>query len=367
MMIDEFEVIAAEGDEETLTRLRPAINVYREAGARVLLISRYPASRFPRVSGNSIVHDCQNISVTTYSIEHARAFLDRRGISELDAQARLHQHADGSAALLETFSEIETSEGSGNQKRERATSAIYSVAISAFKEVGPEVCAWLESMVFEQRAFSCTQSEVPPEVSEALLGAGIARVTVGPSDQIELLPRSSREVWEAALGDFLEQCIDPLESWRQLAGEIFTLERLLRQALAASFRAEYGDVWAGQVLESRTESILAQVRRDVSPHATSLNDVRSPLDWLTLESLLELGEEQVISLPGLVGMTRDQWSNLRFQVVSIRNRFAHMRISRLRDLETVRSAVKLLQLRILAAEQRGDIRRIGRLRQAWPK
>jgi hypothetical protein len=84
-------------------------------------------------------------------------------------------------------------------------------------------------------------------------------------------------------------------------------------------------------------------RRDSVPAAVNVEDVRSPLDWLTLSDLLAVARESAASSPTsrVCGYSAEDWAKLDREIVPIRNRVAHMRLARQGDLDTVRRCRRL--------------------------
>ena len=60
VILDAFErVLDPARDQALLSRLRPLITEARQTGARFLLLSRLPPSRYPVITGSSLVLDAQ--------------------------------------------------------------------------------------------------------------------------------------------------------------------------------------------------------------------------------------------------------------------------------------------------------------------
>lgn len=75
--------------------------------------------------------------------------------------------------------------------------------------------------------------------------------------------------------------------------------------------------------------VLERARNDNSPDASSVSDLRDPLEWLSLGELLKVVEKS-----GFIGADALFWRRFGADVIPIRNRLSHMRLIRKGDRET---------------------------------
>src|SRR5262249_43314101 len=126
-------------------------------------------------------------------------------------------------------------------------------------------------------------------------------------------------------------------------------ERSIRLLVSRRLVSIHGTDWSGSVLGHLGDRALSAARRDMSGVGTQVNEVPLPLDWLTLEDLFQLAGE-LASKDELGGMSTPDWDRLAQSVVPIRNRVSHMRLPRAGDLDKVRQANRLVQVRASRAE-----------------
>ena len=270
--------------------------------------------------------------------EVAADYVRGLGISTEGAVANVVRHASGSRALLQAFASVELSDVSGNIKRARAAKLEREIARRAFDEIGPALCMWLEHWVFESGRSEVCETDIATNYIVALRSAGV--IAPAGDDVLTLFPYAGRQLWVAALGEYLESVVEPPALWAPLVSELFAFERELRGAIKRSL-VKVGAFELALVPYS--ERILELARRDSVSAAVELSDIRSPLDWLTLSDLLKLAQDsaQSTSTSRICGYGSEDWARLAREVVPIRNRVAHMRLSRQGDLDTVRRCRRL--------------------------
>lgn len=319
---------------EVLQRMRPALIEARHKGWRVLLVSTVPPDLYPALAGSSILVDASLVQGRPLDDEVASRYVRNLGVTDEIFIRNVVEHAGGSRAMLEAFTSIELSATSGNSKKGQAETVQKRVAGQTFEEIGSSLCMWLEHWVFESGREELYESDIATNFLIALRSAGV--LAPAKDDAFTIFPYRNRYLWTAALGDYLESVVEPPALWQELVSELFAFERELRSSIKSAL------VEAG-LLESALapyrDRILELARRDSVPAAADLNDVRSPLDWLTLSDLLQVAQES--ARPRVCGYAADRWEQISREMVPIRNRVAHMRLARQGDLEAVRRCRRL--------------------------
>ena len=345
-VVSDFEKLLSEADIETrLSHLRVELGRATDAGARILILSAAPLSRYPAILASSILVDAFTFQIRPISHEGAVALARDFGVHEDAACQRIAEFASGHRALVELYSAVELADLSNTKKTDKAAEDELALARQCLRELGPALATWMEHWAFENGLEEIDPQDVPDTKHQALRCAGL--VCKASSGRLRLLPFVRRELWIEALGTVLEEVDDPPEEWRQLAVELFSFERDVRRRLRSYFAREYGPDWAPQVLASRAGKVIELAANNTSPRVTSLSDVRSPLDWLTLNDLLAVAMEQAAP-KGRKVLSHDaeQWADLSRRLVPIRNRVAHMRLAREGDWQEVRRLRRLFDMRV---------------------
>jgi len=76
--------------------------------------------------------------------------------------------------------------------------------------------------------------------------------------------------------------------------------------------------------------------------ARTINEIRNPLEWLSLGELLELVERPPCD--GL-GLTAVEWRRFKQDVLPVRNRLSHMRLLKRGDKEVAQQWLTILRRR----------------------
>lgn len=355
-IIDGLEnMLMSDSCEQTLEQLRPRITLVRERGARVMLLSRAPLQRYPTLRSSSILLDASGYSFRPLSAKQTADYVRSRGIGDIKAMQRLSDFASGSRALLECFCNIELSDAAGNAKLREASSSERIIALNCFQELGPSLCAWLEHWVFENASTVMESDDISEARLQALRLAGVVRPQDSGNDMLALLPMKNREQWVDALGEALELTTSPPIEWRRLVEQLFTLERDLRYFLRKELERIHGKYWATKILPAQEDQISALARRDTAPRVRKYSDIRSPLEWLTLNELLQLAEQQAVTSASMVlGHGPEDWAELSRRVVPIRNRVAHMRLAREGDWQEIRNLRRMVAMRMRQASKSSE-------------
>ncbi|MBW8172323.1 hypothetical protein K0651_04565 [Ornithinimicrobium sp. Arc0846-15] len=116
--------------------------------------------------------------------------------------------------------------------------------------------------------------------------------------------------------------------------QLWEIERMLRMMIGSAARETGGNHWRKSLFSAaEQEALVESARRDTQPTASSVADLRDPLEWLTLTALFDLRINKQL---GDLGVAKYFWPKLASDLVPIRNRIAHNRIPRTGDQDAVR-------------------------------
>jgi hypothetical protein len=335
------ELLAREDAGDLLGRARPLVSNLRDRGARVILMSNVPVSRFPGSLGSPLLLDAQVAYPRLVADEEIRESLTIFDLDERDIE-NIVKFSSGSPALAYEYARISKDGGSGNEKLHRVQLAESTVALACMDELGPEICAELEFYAYECRIETCGEGEIPGPLLQVLRQAGLAKIST-PSTRVELLPFANRATWLESPNRALQMVVSPPAGWHGVAEGLFAIERVVRLALYEFALEHLGSRWL-ESLSDYSASITGLASQDTALEIQSLSDVRQPLDWLTFESLLEYGQQCTAN--GLTtSIAASDWNRLRVEALPIRNRLAHMRLPRQSDQAVVRRWRNSLELR----------------------
>lgn len=349
LILDSLDLRSAK-TEEILTNLRPIVTRARESGGRVLFVSARPLGDFSALAGSSILVDAQAVVMRPTSDDHSRTILSRLGVTKPEAISNVVKFASGSRALLEIFAEIDGLEIAGNRKIKLAAEKECQLAKSVFDELGAERCTWLEYWIFECQQSVIDETDIEASLFSILKSAGV--VQVSPEGRVRIFPDDHVDVWRDGLSQSLTSVVDAPPSWTAVANELFALERHIRMHLAEHLSKVRGIRWPDVVLCDDRAAVVELARRDAMPGAESLDDIRSPLDWIQMSRLIELAVSESDAHGRFLGLSRIEWERLGTDVLPVRHRVAHMRLVRSRDLEAVRRYRRMIEIRMRVAHRR---------------
>ncbi|WP_350353288.1 hypothetical protein ABS642_10450 [Microbacterium sp. A8/3-1] len=211
-------------------------------------------------------------------------------------------------------------------------------------ELGIDVCASLDRVIYES---SLTGDHALNSLSarelEALDGAGVT-VAEGMTRKWNfpqhLVPL--RKALDEALADALE----PQRQLAEVSAGLWKIERSIRQVIRRRALAAWATNWRSQCLNGdlRTK-VLERATDSAYLGATTIKQLRDPLEWLSLGELLQLRDRAEI---GALGLSPAHWRQFGVQVVPIRNRLAHMRNLRPEDATEIIKWQRILDLKLSA-------------------
>jgi len=301
VVIDCLERLLLPGRADLLAPLRERVFSEIDDGIRFILLSRAPKIAFPDVPGSSLLDDA--------SFAHGPTFAGR-------------------------FDSVPTCDVDGR--------SVDAVLRESLAELGPEVCASLDRVIFESMLLGteALNSLVAREL-EALDGAGIT--TKGHGVRQWAFPRQLVSLKEA-LSSVLGSQHGAQPQLADVSSGLWTIERLLRSAVRDRACAAWGKQWKKQLLNPTLQAqVLDRARESAYLAATGIGQLRDPLEWLSLGELLQLRDNPTI---GNLGLDAAIWRNFSVQVMPIRNRTAHMRNLHPRDAVDVLKWLRVLESRL---------------------
>lgn len=294
-LVRDAESVAHE-PHNSLGQMRSRAMEGADAQERLVLVSRWPRSRYPSVPGSSLIEDAKVYRPNLL----APGSQGPESVIPLLRDARLDLREEWTRALL---------------------------------ELGEGLLAALDHALFEVGATRAEDviTHLGPGERKELAIAGFLR----EGAQSHSWAVVNRNV---ELKDAVSAAICSLTKAGATApsvfAELFSQERLIRRAIRRKARDVWGDGWRKSVLPGDlAPRVLGRAQDDIYPGARSVAELRDPLEWLTFPELMQVRERPEI---GGLGLSDGMWRRLGKDVGPIRNRLAHMRLLRSEDLDVIR-------------------------------
>lgn len=297
-----------EPDAPTLGQLRERVNADRDAGSRVILLSRSPRIAFPTVPGSQVLLDAKLLAPPCYSVgDH-----------------------DGFGAEV-------TSEGV----------PIDIVLAEALRELGEVACAELDALVFQDGREEHDFRSIGEPVRDALLSSGL------------LVPETNGHSWNfadaatlipAALADVIAGMRRPHIELGQISAHCWTAERALKQALRARAKALWGKAWAIELLgNERADEAFARASVAAYASAETVVELRDPLEWLSLAETLDVLENANV---GNLGVNQAMWAVMRSELLPVKDRLERSQLIRKSDVDIALKWARLLTQKLTMSGSR---------------
>lgn len=319
---------------ERLSQLRASVMVNLEEGRRVLAISRVPKARLIGCVGSQLILDAQPVFLRPFPEDATSQILADAGLDGSQAQFAVRA-SSGLPALISAFTSAH-SESEGDSKRAVAAvkEAVPHLLTRAVRELGPEATTAFHQLL--DHGDVDVGERVEPLIVEALRGSGFAAYDAS-RDSIQLLiPERLKSTYLDAVRTVVDSTVIPPSTVTSILTGLWEIERRLRRRLQSLARARSGDGWRELVTAEREvrERVLHRLSQDRVAIESDVRRVANPLEWMTLDELLQLIEEQ------------SEWAcppetpvaffrRLRGELQPVRNRAAHFRLPELRDDEVV--------------------------------
>ncbi|WP_156906036.1 hypothetical protein [Agrococcus lahaulensis] len=176
---------------------------------------------------------------------------------------------------------------------------------------------------------------------EGLRGAGI--VCLDANKVPRLTASSSAKVLREAISHHISHTTTASDTLSPVVTGLWAIERMLRAAVRTKAIEQYGAAWRLSCIGALKDEVLRRAQLDSSIGAKSVEDLRDPLEWLTMGELLELIRGEKF---GQLGIEPVIWRKLQEQLLPIRNRLAHMRMLKADDHEIVQMWLSSLNARL---------------------
>ena len=285
----------------SLGQVRENVLSLIDADMQVLLLSRIPRASYASVPGSSVLEDSALAVIPLLSSDEVEG-----DASVMPAGWQWPLVSSGVAEVGDSLRKVLAEVGSG----------VVAALDHALFEVDPK---GVEGLKF-----------LAPREIEALRGAGLLVVsgtgeTTFPSG---LRARAVRD----ALESHISEEVGPAGDLAEVANGLWLIERSIRAALRRSAIAKYPKDWKGSVIGGLGPEVLRRAQLDSSVAATTVNQLRDPLEWLTLGELMDI--VRGVKFANL-GQEPAVWRKLQEQLVPVRNRLAHVRMLKTSDVEVV--------------------------------
>jgi len=313
-LVTELEDLAEPG-APSLGRLRERVIADRDNGARVILLSKRPKIAFPTVPGSQVLRDAKLVPPPLYS-----------------------------SAKSWDFGQEATREGVPAQ----------IVIERAVRELGEVACAGLDEALFEDGRASEDLATLTEPLQDALLGAGMLTYS---DEGLCWAISDARSRVRSALSEVIAGMRRPQDDFARVASSCWIVERLVKQALRARARAVWGSRWRAELLGADM-SLIAFDRASggTCASAEDLEDLRDPLEWLTLAETLELvGRTQV----GHLGVPSSMWTLMTTELLPVKDRVERSQLMRRADVDIARRWADLLAQRLTMSGSRSPTESIA--------
>ncbi|ODT12127.1 MAG: hypothetical protein ABS61_00495 [Microbacterium sp. SCN 70-18] len=301
VVIDGMESLTMQSEATQMGALRERVFSDVEAGGRVILLSRAPRIAFPPVVGSSLLDDA--------SLAHAPV-VKCTGAHEWPTCVE-----DGASPA--------------------------DVLCRALTELGMDLSASLDRVVYESLL-----------IGQSALGLLNARELEALDGSSLTAPDGATRTWnfpkhlgplKKALDEVLADALEPQQQLAEVSSGLWKIERIIRREVRRRAIAAWAENWRTQCLNGDLpEKVLERASESAYMGATSVKQLRDPLEWLSLGELLQLKDRSQI---GDLGLSAAHWRQFSAQIMPIRNRLAHMRSLRPEDAADVVKWQRVLEMR----------------------
>lgn len=267
-----------------LAPLRAKITNFIGIGVSVVLSSRYPRLRYPKVAGSSLLED-------------ARLFHPYLRVPAANDHP-LHPLPSWDPRLdeVEFLTEI-------------------------VAELGTALAARLDQILYESpHSPRDALSDLSSDELDGLHFAGL--VTPDGDEHIWSIPRGIQPLKEA-VANCLASTVSPPRDLGLAFELLWRIERRIRSALRHQAVQLWSAGWKVSLMHPEYgDRVLDRAAMSYSGSPT-IKTIRDPLEWLTLPELLKLRSDKPAL--GALGLNKSYWPRLSHDVVPIRNQLSHMR------------------------------------------
>lgn len=294
--VEEADRESSPGEPHVLALLRERVMSLLEAGNSVIMLSRYPRLRFPKVPGSAILEDA------------CHYFPPIRAVIESDPALRPLPSYATSKEEVSYLTELVT-------------------------ELGVPLAARVDQILYESSLSpSLALLEMSPSELDALHFAGL--VTLDGGSHVWSIPGALSSLKEA-VSNYLSGQVDPPRDLGEAFELLWRIERRLRSAIRRRAIGEWQKEWKLALTHPDYSSRILERAGEVAYNQpTKVANIRDPLEWLTLPELLALRASK--TRIGELGMQASLWKRFAMDVIPARNQVSHMRFLKPGDIATLR-------------------------------
>lgn len=272
---------------------------YEKHGTKFILFSRFSRQRFPDVPGSSLIFD-------------AKLYFPPLEVAG---------DGDRKSFMIPDFEQSE------KPSREQIGSVL--------KDVSADVVASLDFWIYESMlGREDLLDALDQSAIECLRSVGLLRVL---DSSLQWTYPNAFFSFRLALSDAISLFSEPPNGTSEAFRLVWIMERSIRRAMRArAVEASNKDSWRGPALTAELiAEVLGRATVEAYPAAKTINEIRDPLEWLSLGELLDLRMRNK-TLYGDLGVSAAVWSSFAREVPPIRNRLSHMRLLQRPDLDKLR-------------------------------
>src|SRR6266496_3657114 len=268
VVIIDFQRLATARDRcEWLGGLREKVTEFLDSGCKILLFSEVPALELLGCPGSSLITDAVKVYIPR--VEESRLSDAASDNGYPDLTNFLVDVAKGTPVLANAA--MDTIEKSEDRARKTLYEAVRRHITkdlrTAVAQCGPTLASLLYYYVFETGQSNVGFEEVDPLVMELCRAAGMAESGDG-WETMELFPEPHREVWNAALLDYVANTVEVPRDFDLVSGGLWRIERSLRLLLRNAAKRSRGSNWKGALPGVVADRCLRRSQEDAFPWAT---------------------------------------------------------------------------------------------------
>jgi hypothetical protein len=294
----------------SLGRLRERVNRDRDNQVRVVLLSRRPRVAYPDVPGSSVLRDAKVMPPPRYGADDDH--------------------------------EVEF----GFEATEAGTPAEVVLA-QAIRELGEAACAGLDALVYEDGEVVRELKSLDEPLQDALQSSGLVELTEG------VLSWTLVDPWarvQKALADVIAGMRVPQADLAPAVSQCWAIERLVKHALRARARVLWADEWTFKLLDAEVrKSSFLRAGEGAYAGAEAFEELRDPLEWLTLTETLSV---RMTSGVGTLGLSEPMWKKLASELLPVKDRIDRSQLLRKHDAATAHRWLALLSERLSTSGSR---------------
>lgn len=303
VLVSEVETLSDAG-APGLGRLREKVVADRDRGSRIILLSRRPRVAFPNVPGSSVLRD-------------AKLFTPPRPV-------------DPNAPGLCFGSEA------------TVAGVPYEVVVSqALRELGEAACAGLDAALFEDGRDLAELHTLEESLTDALISSGLL---MSDRDAFSWAVNDPGHVLRSALSDVIATMRFPQIEFTQVSANCWAIERLVKQAIRARARTLWASNWKCELLDLDLQAVaVKRAAGGVFASVTGVDDLRDPLEWLSLAETLHVRESTAV---GSLGVTNAMWRKAENELLPIKDRVERSQLLRKNDSDIAHRWLDLFSKRL---------------------